>query len=98
MAEAQRPIPAGTSTRPSFGDDRPWYQRMSVGLEYGPTGANDGDSVYMAGVTGREIIENVARAKAEYVVDPVCMYQWAASSSKVNGGNPCCWQSRTATV
>ncbi len=68
MADSERRTRAETSTRRPAGDELPWYRRMCVGLEYGPTGANDGDSVYMAGVTGREIIENVVRAEAEYVV------------------------------
>ena len=41
---------------------------MLVGLEYGPTGGNDGDDIYMAGITGREIIDNVKRANAEYII------------------------------
>ena len=46
----------------------PWFRRMLVGIEYGPTGANDGDSIYMSGATGKEIVENLVTAKAEYCV------------------------------
>ena len=38
---------------PAETGEQPWFRRMLVGLEYGPTGANDGDDVYMAGITGR---------------------------------------------
>jgi hypothetical protein len=46
----------------------PWYRKTLVGIEVGPTGANAHDSVYMARATGKEIIENLVRAKVEYGV------------------------------
>jgi hypothetical protein len=41
---------------------------MLVGIETGPTGANDGDSIYMSRATGEEWVGHVARSQAEYSV------------------------------
>src|SRR6266542_3288490 len=46
----------------------PWYATKLVGVEYGPTGANDGDSIYMAGVTGQQIVDALIQANAQYGV------------------------------
>lgn len=46
----------------------PWYRRLLVGIEVGPTGANDRDTVYMSKATGKDIVENLLRAHAEYLV------------------------------
>jgi hypothetical protein len=49
-------------------DAAPWFRRRLVGVEIGPTGANDQDRIYMSRATGREWVENLLRAKAEYGV------------------------------
>jgi hypothetical protein len=49
-------------------DRSPWYRRCLVGMEVGPTGANDQDPVYISRATGKEIIGSLARANAEYAV------------------------------
>jgi len=51
-------------TRP----DVPWYRRALVGIEVGPTGANIQDPRFMARATGKEIVQNLVRACAEYGV------------------------------
>ncbi len=50
-------------------DERlPWYRRLLVGIEVGPTGANDKDPIYMARATGKEIVRNFIKASAQYAV------------------------------
>ncbi|MBN1418869.1 MAG: beta-galactosidase trimerization domain-containing protein [Planctomycetes bacterium] len=49
-------------------DDRPWFRRHIVGIEWGPTGANDRDEIYMSRASGRDIIAALARARSEYAV------------------------------
>ena len=68
--------------------EQPWFRRMLVGLEYGPTGANDGDEVYMAGITGREIIDNVRRANAEYIIVFMKDHDFAYYNSKAGRKAP----------
>ncbi|MCL5019795.1 MAG: beta-galactosidase trimerization domain-containing protein, partial [Patescibacteria group bacterium] len=46
----------------------PWYRQLLVGIEVGPTGANDKDKIYMARASGKEIIENIVKSKSEYLV------------------------------
>ena len=52
---------------------RPWYERVMVGMEVGPTGAQFGhsdpaDSRYCANWDGAEIVRQCVRANAEYLV------------------------------
>ena len=68
--------------------EQPWFRRMLVGLEYGPTGGNDGDNVYMAGITGREIIDNVRRANAEYIIVFMKDHDFAYYNSKAGRKAP----------
>src|ERR1700722_13551723 len=46
----------------------PWFKRLLVGIEIGPTGANDHDSLYMSAATGKRWVEALLRARAEYGV------------------------------
>lgn len=46
----------------------PWYRRALVGIEIGPTGANDKDNVFMSKATGKAFIEHCRTTRAEYVV------------------------------
>lgn len=48
--------------------EKPWYLSSLVGMELGPTGANDQDTIYMARATGRDWVESLVRAGAEYGV------------------------------
>lgn len=52
--------------------ERPWYERLILGLEIGPTGAQFGsdpsDVGYAARFDGREIVRLSAEAHAQYVV------------------------------
>ncbi len=50
------------------GRSLPWYRRALVGIEIGPTGANDKDAVFMSKATGKAFIEHCRTARAEYVV------------------------------
>ena len=59
--------PATAPDRPA-GEETPWYRRYLVGIEWGPTGANDRDRVYMSRAHGGEIIRNLVKARAEYAV------------------------------
>jgi len=42
--------------------------RSLVGIEVGPTGANDKDDIYMSKARGKDIVQNVLKAKAQYLV------------------------------
>jgi hypothetical protein len=44
----------------------PWYRRLLVGIEVGPTGANRQDPAFMARATGKDIIDHLRLARAEY--------------------------------
>ncbi|MCS6862626.1 MAG: beta-galactosidase trimerization domain-containing protein, partial [Abditibacteriales bacterium] len=46
----------------------PWYRRALVGIEIGPTGANDKDHIFLSKATGEAFIEHCRQARAEYVV------------------------------
>ena len=55
------------------GPQKPWFERLSVGMEVGPTGAQFGDSDptdvrYCSVWNGREIIKKCVEANAEYLV------------------------------
>lgn len=64
-------------------DRTEWYKSRWLGVEIGPTGHNDRDPVFMSRATGKEIIEQVANAKAEYVVIFFKDWQFAYYDSKV---------------
>uniref|UniRef100_UPI001C4E10C9 beta-galactosidase trimerization domain-containing protein n=1 Tax=Candidatus Entotheonella palauensis TaxID=93172 RepID=UPI001C4E10C9 len=46
----------------------PFYRRLLVGIEIGPTGANTEDAAYMARMTGKEIFACLVKAEAEYAI------------------------------
>ena len=54
--------PGRESVRPD------WYRSLLVGMELGPTGANDKDTIYMSKATGNQWVEALNRAAAEYGV------------------------------
>ncbi len=58
---------SSNASEKSNAEDLPWYRRLLVGVEWGPTGGND-DPDFVSEVTGKEIIENCIKAQAEYVV------------------------------
>jgi hypothetical protein len=58
-------ITAASQARP---DSIPWYRRTLVGIEVGPTGANNEDPQFFARASGREMIASMAAAHAEYAV------------------------------
>lgn len=69
LAAAVSPLlGAGMIDPPSASQTAPWYRRLLVGMEIGPTGANDKDSIYMSRCTGAKMVENLLRAKAQYGV------------------------------
>lgn len=47
---------------------QPWYRRYLVGIEIGPTGANDRDRIYFSRATGKDWVQALLRAHAEYGV------------------------------
>ena len=61
----------------------PWYRTRWLGVEIGPTGHNDKDPKFMSNATGREIIEQVVKAEAEYVVIFFKDWQYAYYDSQV---------------
>ena len=46
----------------------PWYKKLLVGVEIGPTGANDHDAIYMSEATGDKWVGALLEGKAEYGV------------------------------
>lgn len=56
------------STDQTLEKDLPWYRRNLVGIEWGPTGANDKDSIYLSKATGKQIIGHLVKAHAQYAV------------------------------
>jgi len=50
---------------PHPSQSQPWYRRLIVGIEIGPTGANDQDQVFMAQATGREFVAQLRRGLPE---------------------------------
>lgn len=58
---------AQTSSRDNKGES-PWFKRLLVGMEIGPTGANDHDSVYMSAATGSKWVDALVRARSQYAV------------------------------
>ncbi len=49
-------------------DEGPWFRRCLVGIEFGPTGANDRDFVYFSKASGAQIVELALKAQCEYIV------------------------------
>ncbi len=49
-------------------EQTPWHRRTLVGIEIGPTGANDRDRIYMSKATGKDWVEALLRANCEYGV------------------------------
>lgn len=54
-----------------------------VGIEVGPTGANDKDDIYLSRMTGKEILDFLRLARAEYLVLFLKDMEFAYYSSKV---------------
>jgi hypothetical protein len=67
-AQAPHVVKELPMTTPTPASDLPWYRRLLVGIEIGPTGANDVDEIYMARATGAEWVRNLLAARAEYGV------------------------------
>jgi len=60
-----------------------WYERLLVGIEVGPTGANDKDDIYMSKANGRDIVDKILKAKAQYLVIFMKDQNFAYYDSKV---------------
>ncbi|MDG3006335.1 beta-galactosidase trimerization domain-containing protein [Paludisphaera mucosa] len=69
------------------GDELPWYRRLLVGMEVGPTGAQFGsdpsDVGYAARFNGRDVVRRCVEAGAEYVVIWARDGEYAYYDSKV---------------
>lgn len=63
--------------------DQPWFRTRLVGIEIGPTGANDRDRSYMSKATGKDWVDALLRAKAEYGVVFMKDMEFAYYDSKV---------------
>jgi hypothetical protein len=79
-------LTAQTGPQPPGGE--PWYQRMIVGMEVGPTGAQFGHSdpsatKYAQRFNGRDIVRKCVAANAEYLVIWARDGDWAYYDSKV---------------
>ena len=46
----------------------PWYRRLLVGIEVGPSGVNQQDPFFFSRASGEAIVENLLKAKVEYAV------------------------------
>jgi len=67
----------------SAGTNLPWYRQRLVGIEVGPSGANDEDSAFYSRVSGKEIVENLLKAKVEYTVIFMKDQSFAYYNSKI---------------
>ncbi|MCS7224834.1 MAG: hypothetical protein NZ959_09805 [Armatimonadetes bacterium] len=45
-----------------------WFQKVLVGIEFGPTGANEQDTVYFSRASGADIVRSALLARCEYIV------------------------------
>ncbi len=61
----------------------PWYRRLRVGIEWGPTGANEVDGVYLSQITGQKIIQNQRLANSQYAVVFMKDMEYAYYNSKL---------------
>ena len=61
----------------------PWYRKLKVGIEIGPTGNNDGDDIFMSKATGKEWIEQLVVAKAQYAVLFMKDFEFAFYASRI---------------
>jgi hypothetical protein len=59
---------AGQPQAAAGGTNLPWYRRLRVGIEIGPNHVNDQDQIFYSRATGKEFIESLVKAKAEYGV------------------------------
>lgn len=62
-----RAVPNAVRETNTVAAPAPWFRRLLVGIEYGPTGCNP-DPVYMSLASGVEIVNAVLEAEAEYLV------------------------------
>ncbi len=46
----------------------PWYRRLWVGMEVGPSGANQTDPVFFSRARGQDIVEGLLKANVDYAV------------------------------
>ncbi|NUQ70784.1 MAG: beta-galactosidase trimerization domain-containing protein [Chthonomonadales bacterium] len=65
----------------------PWYRERHVGIEIGPTGANDRDRTFFSRASGRDWVEGLRRAGAEYGVVFMKDMEFAYYRSRV--ARPC---------
>ncbi len=70
---------AGAADAPA----QPWYRRLLVGIEWGPTGANDKDEIYLARATGRQIMQHQRIAQSQYAVVFMKDMEFAYYNSRV---------------
>lgn len=61
----------------------PWYRHRLLGIEVGPSGANDQDSIFYSRVSGKEIVKNLLKAKVEYAVIFMKDQSFAYYNSKI---------------
>ena len=64
-------------------EEKPWYEGLLVGIEVGPTGANDRDDIYMSRANGKDIVQNILKAKAQYLVIFMKDQNFAYYNSKI---------------
>lgn len=68
---------------PPMRTDLPWYRHRLLGIEVGPSGANDQDSIFYSRVSGKEIVKNLLKAKVEYAVIFMKDQSFAYYNSKI---------------
>ena len=85
MIAVDKAVQSGTVPSAVLGpkSDLPWYRRLMVGMEVGPTAANDKDQVFYSRATGKEIVENLVKAKVEYAVIFMKDQDFAYYNSKI---------------
>lgn len=62
------PVLFGATSGRAGASPEPWFRELLVGIEIGPTGANDQDKVYLSRATGKAWVDALRRANAQYGV------------------------------
>ncbi len=66
--KADPKLDAETSFSGSGATDLPWYRRLWVGMEVGPSGANQTDPIFYSRASGQAIVEGLLKANVDYAV------------------------------
>jgi hypothetical protein len=61
-------LDAATNLSGRGSSELPWYRRLWVGMEVGPSGVNQTDSIFYSRASGQAIVESLLKANVDYAV------------------------------